>query len=104
LVEGEFSTPRKTAAGIPQESVLATVLYSLYTNNAPAEPGTHLALFADDTCIYEPENNKHVLNKLQHDLNAVNLWCECWNIKIIEGKTLVIYFSRNLESLMTYYN
>jgi hypothetical protein len=27
-------------------------LCSLYTDDAPAAPGTHLALFADDTCIY----------------------------------------------------
>jgi hypothetical protein len=47
LVEGEFSTLRKTAAGVPQGPVLAPILYSLHINYAPAAPGTHLAVFAD---------------------------------------------------------
>jgi hypothetical protein len=54
LAEGEFCTPRKIAAGVPQGSVPAPILYSLYTDDALAASGTHLALFVDDTCIYTP--------------------------------------------------
>jgi hypothetical protein len=50
--EGEISSPRIVAAGVPQASVLAPVLYRLYINDAPAAPGINLALFADDTCVY----------------------------------------------------
>jgi hypothetical protein len=49
FIEGEFSTPRKIAAGVPQGSVLTVILYRLYINDALAAPGTYLALFADDT-------------------------------------------------------
>jgi hypothetical protein len=97
-VEGELSSPRKIAAGVPQGSVLTPVLYSLYINDAPAAPGTQLALFADDTCtrIYATEKHeRRVLNKLQRGLTAVGSWCKDWNIKINEGKTQAIYFSRS---------
>jgi hypothetical protein len=36
---------------------------------------------------------------LQHGLIAVQLWCECWNIKINEGNTQAFYFSRRLRVL-----
>jgi hypothetical protein len=39
----------------------------------------------------------HVLCKPQQVLTAVNLWCECWSIKITEEKTPAIYFSRRLR-------
>jgi hypothetical protein len=94
-VEGELSSPRKVAAGVPQCSVLAPVLYSLYINNAPAAPGIHLALFADDTCVYATgKHERRVLNKLQRGLTAVRSWCQRWNKKINEGKTQAIYFSK----------
>jgi hypothetical protein len=61
-----------------------------------AAPGTHLALFADNICIYETEKHD-VLCKLQRGLTAVNSLCEWWNIKLNEGKTHAIYFSRRLR-------
>jgi hypothetical protein len=50
-VEGEMSTPRYMQAGVPQGSVLSPTLYNLYTND------THLALFADDICLYATERS-----------------------------------------------
>jgi hypothetical protein len=94
-VEGKLSSHRKVAARVPQGSVLAPVLYSLYINDASAVPGIYLALFADNTCIYATEKHKRrVLNKLQHGLTAVRSWCQRWNIKINEGKTQAICLSR----------
>jgi hypothetical protein len=77
LVEGELSASKETVEAVPQGSALAPVLYSPYTNDAPAAAGTHLALFADDTCIYTTEKHeRRVLCKLQRGLTAVKSWCE----------------------------
>jgi hypothetical protein len=71
-VEGELSSPRKVGARVLQVSVLAPVLYSLYINDAPAAPGIHLALFADDTCVCATEKyDRLVLNKLQSGCGLV---------------------------------
>jgi hypothetical protein len=72
LVEGEFSKPRNIAVGVPQGSVLAPVLYSLYINDAPEAPRTHLALYANDTCIYATEDHeRRVFRNSQRGLTAV---------------------------------
>jgi hypothetical protein len=103
LVKGKFSTLRKIAAGVPQGSILAPILNSLYINDAPVAPGTHLALFADDTYIYATEKHeRNVVCKLQRGLTAVISWCERWNIKINEGKLWRSISPE--ESMMTFYN
>jgi hypothetical protein len=106
FIEGEFSTPRKIAAGVHKGSVLAPVLYRLYINDTDAALGTQLALFADDAFIYVTEKHERcVLCRLQHGLTTGNSWFARWNIKINDGKTRAIYFSRRLkESLKTCYN
>jgi hypothetical protein len=49
---------------------------------------------ADDTCLYATERKEgYVLRKLQRGLNAIETWCDRWNIKINEDKTQAIYFS-----------
>jgi hypothetical protein len=71
-VEDKLLSPRKIVAGVPQGLVLVPVLYSLYINDPPMAPGTHLALFMDNTCIYATEKHEClVFNKLQHGLTAV---------------------------------
>jgi hypothetical protein len=81
---------------VPQGSVLPPTLYrTLYINDAPQSPGVHLALFADDTCIYTTDRKEgYVLRKLQRGLTSVGSWCEHCNIRINEDKTQAIYFSR----------
>jgi hypothetical protein len=71
------------------------ILYSLYIKDVPAATGIHLALLAYDKCVYATEKHeRRVLNKLQRRLTAVGSWCQRWNIKINEGKTQAIYFSK----------
>jgi hypothetical protein len=93
MAEGKFSTPSKIVTGVARGFILALILYSLYINDAPVAPGTHLALFVDDTAH---EFERRVLCKLQCDLTAANSWCEQCNIKINEAKIQAICFSRRL--------
>jgi hypothetical protein len=79
---------------VPQGSILAPTLNSLYINDAPQSPDVHLALFADDTCIYSSDRKEaYVLRKLQRGLTLMELWCGRWNTKINEDKSQAIYFS-----------
>jgi retron-type reverse transcriptase len=95
-VEGEMSTPRYMQAGVPQGSVLSPTLYNIYVNDPPQSQGVHLALFADDTCLYATDRKEgFIIRKLQRGLSSNEAWCERWNIKINEDKTWGIYFSHS---------
>jgi hypothetical protein len=66
LVENEMSTPRIMKAGVPQGCVLSPTLFNMYVNDTPQAIGVHLALFADDTCLYTSECKEgYVVRKLQ---------------------------------------
>jgi hypothetical protein len=91
-VEGEMSTPRIMKAGVPQGSVLSPTLFNMYINDTPQTIGVHLALLADDACLYATERKEgYVLRKLQRGLNSIAEWSKRWNIN--EDKTQAIYFS-----------
>jgi hypothetical protein len=94
MVPGEMSTPLDIKVGVPQGSVLALPLYSLYINDTPQTPRVYLAFFADDTCMYTVDRKEgYVLRKLQRGLISMESWCERWNMKITDDKTQTIYFS-----------
>jgi hypothetical protein len=102
LVEGEFSVPRKIFAEMPEGSVLALLLYSLYTNDDPAETETHLALFADDTFIYATEKHKRrVLCNWQRGLIAVKSYCQRCDKRSIKRKPRLPISLTDLEPMRT---
>jgi hypothetical protein len=75
----------------------------MYINDTPRTLGVHLTLFSDDTYLYTTDCKEiYVLRKLQRGLNAMEEWCEKWNIKINEDKNRAIYFSKRLRRLEAY--
>jgi hypothetical protein len=95
-VEGEIFTPREMPAGVPQDSVLSPTLYNIYISDATQTSGVYLALFADYTSLYATDRNESfVVRIFQRGLSSMETWCEHWSIKVIEGKTQVIYYSRS---------
>jgi hypothetical protein len=83
-----LSMPMKMQALVPQGSFLSPTLCSTYINDTPKTPGVHIALFADDTCLYATDRKDgFVLRKLQRGLSSMETWCDRWNIKINEVKT-----------------
>jgi hypothetical protein len=60
----------------------------MYINDASQTPDVHLALFADDTCMYASDRKEgFVGRKILRGLSSMETWCERWNIKINKDKT-----------------
>ncbi|TLP06536.1 hypothetical protein FEG24_18945, partial [Acinetobacter baumannii] len=94
-VEGTRSRPRQLTAGVPQGSALSPLLFSLYINDIPRSPETHLALFADDTAIYYSCRKMSLLHRrLQIAVATMGQWFRKWRIDINPTKSTAVLFKR----------
>ncbi|CAK1583179.1 unnamed protein product [Parnassius mnemosyne] len=92
--EGTLSPPRPIKAGVPQGSVLAPLLYILYTNDVPIPSnGVQLSLFADDTALYfKSRLSSHARNKLQKSVDDLGDWFQKWRIDVNPEKSSAVQF------------
>ena len=80
---GFLSDLHRIEAGVPQGSVLAPVLYSIYVQDIPSFPGCQHALYADDTVIYTKDRDiKTAFQRMQIALNILTQWSTKWRLKI----------------------
>lgn len=95
-VEGTRSSLRTVTAGVPQGSVLAPLLFSLYTSDIPRHPQVSLALYADDTAIYVTDIHNHTIRRklLQDATDALGDWFRKWRMDVNPEKSTAVYFSR----------
>lgn len=93
-----YSKLHPIEAGVPQGSVLAPVLYSLYTADLPLSDGK-VSTFADDTAIQEiDEDAVGVSRKLQEDLDTLQNWQTKWRMKTNECKSQHVSFTLRHET------
>lgn len=81
-------------AGVPQGSVMAPLLYLIYTADIPVTNDSFIGTFADDTAImatdiYQPK----AVEKLQNALDKISQWTKDWKIKLNENKSNHVNFA-----------
>ena len=82
---------------------LGPLLFSVYVNDAPREPGVQMALFADDTAVYTADRNAdRAIIRLQRALDAYTTWTEIWKVAVNETKSSAVLFSVSYTHLDVY--
>lgn len=94
-IEGQISTMRSVAAGLPQGSCLSPFLFNLYTNDMPVHPKSQISLFADDTMLLSKNVNPNfAAYQLQKQIDISSTWYTKWRLKINESKSVAVIFGR----------
>ncbi|CAK1540365.1 unnamed protein product [Leptosia nina] len=92
-VGGAYSSPRAITAGVPQGGVLSPALYTIFTDDVPAAPGSMVALYADDTAYLASSiRAAHAAAKLQRSLDLLPAWLEERRLVANAAKSQAILF------------
>ena len=98
-VNNTQSVRKNTSSGVPQGTVLAPKLYTLYTTDIPKYTSTKTLLFADDTAIYATSYYAEVANKhIKYHLMKLLPYYKHWKIKINANKTEIVIFTQKFTN------
>ena len=72
------------------------LLFILFINDLPSVlyPGTAVRLFADDCLVYRSIDSEQDQLLLQQDLDALNLWGQCWGMRFNTKKCQVMHIGK----------
>ena len=70
VLDGESSDIAPVTSGVPQGTVLVTVLFLVYINDLSYMKSSQLRLFADDSIIYKTIKSQKDCDSLQEDLDG----------------------------------
>ena len=66
-------------SGVPRDTVLGHLLFSLHINDITSE--SEIKLFADDSVCYREIKNVEDTEKLQKDIDRLGSWARKWDMR-----------------------
>ena len=99
MVNKSCSSDKEVVAGVPQGSVLGSILFLLYVYDFPRHKKTEFTMFADDTSIRScDENPPTATYYLQQHLNILHPYYEKLKIRVNAIKSEFKCFTRSRQA------
>ena len=76
VVKDEKAEWREVKSEVPQESVLAPIMFLIYVNDMIEGISSYVSLFADDAKLLRNIRNHKDCEELQNDINNIIIWME----------------------------
>src|SRR6218665_3233108 len=94
VINGEETNWTAVLIGVPQGSVLGSLLFLIYVNELPDIIESSVRMFADDTKPWRKIQNEEDEQILQQDLDRLENWSETWLLKFNASKCKVMQIGR----------
>ena len=86
---------RRLRNGVPQRSVLASLLFNIYTYDLPSMISRKFA-YADDLALLHSSGNwKDLEGTLSQDMSTLSAYLQTWRLKLSHTKTVTAAFHLN---------
>ena len=81
-------------SGVPQDTVLGPLLFSLYMNVISSDTESEIRLFADDCVCYREIKDEEDTMKLQSDIDRLGSWARKWGMRLQPVKCNIMQLTR----------
>ena len=100
-MEGESSGETTVDSGVPQGTVLGPILFLCHINDLPDSVTSSVRLFADDCLLYRTIKNSQDQQKLQTDLEQLEIWADKWGMRFNAKKCYVLSINKKADKFYT---
>jgi hypothetical protein len=94
IVEGEKSNEITVDYGVPKGTVLGPILFLCHINDLPDSVTSSIRLFADDCLLYRTIKTAKDHQKLQADLEQLEIWANNWGMRFNAKKCYILSINK----------